>query len=214
MLVRYFMTKAVQTLDHSMSCADAWQLFQKEGLRRAPVMDERKVLGLITDRDLVRILPRTVGDVDGLASIDALDKTLGECINPNLIFVEPNDHLETAARKLLENKIGGLPVITEGRLKGIITESDLFRVFVQLKGTSEATRLTLHSPADNGEVRAPSRIALATGVQVHEFFCHPSPSGGSLIALRAMGDNLDEFVTRLLQAGYVLIDRAEPSTDD
>ncbi len=193
-----------------MSCADAWQTFQRDGLRRAPVLDGTKVLGIITDRDLVRILPRTISDVDGLASIDALDKTIGQCVNQNLIYVEPNDHLETAARKLLENKIGGLPVIYEGRLKGIITESDLFRVFVKLKHNSEATRLTLHWPAKQGESQMPTQIAVETGVQLHEYFCHPSPSGGDLIAIRAVGDNLDEFIARLLEAGFLLIDRADP----
>ncbi len=210
MLVRYFMTTSVRTVESSMSCADAWQLFQENKLRRAPVMDGRRVLGLITDRDLIRVLPRTVGDTDALASIDALDKTLGECVNSNLISIEPNDHLEMAARKLLENKIGGLPVIYEGRLKGIITESDLFRVFVKLKHNSEATRLTLHWPSRRGQSHVPARLAIATGVQLHEFFSHPSPSGGDLIALRVVGENLDDFITRLLEAGYLLIDRASP----
>lgn len=210
MLVRYFMTHAVRTLDSTTTCADAWECFQAEGLRRAPVLEGNKVLGIITDRDLVRILPRTIADVDGLASIDALDKTIGECVSSKLISVEPNDHLETAARKLLENKIGGLPVIYEGHLKGIITESDLFRVFVQLKHNSEATRLTLHWPSKNGESHMPARIALATGVQLHEYFSHPSPSGGDLIAIRVVGKQIDEFVTRLLEAGYLLIDRADP----
>ncbi|MCP5024082.1 MAG: CBS domain-containing protein [bacterium] len=210
MLVRYFMTTSVQSLDESMSCAEAWQIFRRDKLRRAPVMGGAEVIGLITDRDLIRILPRTVGDADGLASINALDKTLGECVNPNLISVEPNDHLETAARKLLENKIGALPVIYEGRLKGIITESDLFRVFVKLKHNSEATRLTLHWPSTNGPSHVPARIAIVSGVYLHEFFSHPSPSGGTLIALRAIGDNLDEFISRLIDVGYVLIDRADP----
>lgn len=210
MLVRYFMTHAVRTLPSSMSCSEAWQLFQREKLRRAPVLEGSKVLGLITDRDLVRIIPRTVADVDSLASIGALDKTIGQCLSPKLIAVEPNDHLETAAKKLLDHRIGGLPVIYQGQLKGIITESDLFRVFVKLKHNSEATRLTLHWPPQNGEAHLPTRIALATGVQLHEYFSHPSPSGGDLIAIRAMGQNLDEFVTRLLEVGYVLIDRADP----
>ncbi len=212
MLVRYFMTTSVRSLDESMPCAEAWQIFRRDKLRRAPVMRGAEVIGLITDRDLIRILPRTVGDADGLASIDALDKTLGECVNPNLISVEPNDHLETAARTLLENNIGALPVIYEGRLKGIITESDLFRVFVKLKHNSEATRLTLHWPSTNGPSHVPARIAIVSGVYLHEFFSHPSPSGGTLIALRAIGDNLDDFIARLLDVGYVLIDRADPDT--
>ena len=195
-----------------MSCADAWQCFQKEGLRRAPVLQGQKVLGLITDRDLVRILPRTIADVDGLASVDALDKPVGEYVNPKLIYVEPNDHLETAARKLLDNKIGGLPVIYEGSLKGIITESDLFRVFVKLKHNSNATRLTLHWPAKLGDSHMPASLALDAEVQLHEYFSHPSPSGGELIAIRVVGKNLDVFIALLLEAGYMLIDRADPDS--
>jgi acetoin utilization protein AcuB len=210
MLVRYFMTQSVRTLDSTMSCAAAWQQFQREGLRRAPVMHDSKVLGLITDRDLIRILPRTVADVEGLASIDALDKTVGQCVKRTLISVAPNDHLETAAKKLLDNKVGGLPVVQDGQLKGIITESDLFRVFVKLKRSSKATRLTLHIASETVEPPSPARIAVATGVELHEFFSHASPSGGDLIDLRVAGKGIDEFVTRLLSAGYLLIDRADP----
>jgi hypothetical protein len=83
-------------------------------------------------------------------------------------------------------------------------------VFVQLKHKSQATRLTLQWPAGKGEAQLPTRIALATGVQLHEYFSHPHPVDGEMIALRAMGANLDEFITRLAKAGFLLIERRDP----
>ncbi|MCA9002013.1 MAG: CBS domain-containing protein [Planctomycetes bacterium] len=210
MLVRYFMTPAVRTFETTETYREVWRCFQKEGLRRAPIVHEHRVVGMITDRDLVRMLPHRIGELERLASTTTYERPIGDGPRRQVISVEPNDHLETAARLLLENKIGGMPVIYKGHLKGIITESDLFRVFVRLKHSSGATRLTFHWPARLGESELPAQIAVETGVHLHEYFSHPSPAGGEMIAIRAFGTNLDDFVARLIGAGYLLIDRADP----
>ncbi|MEZ5975687.1 MAG: CBS domain-containing protein [Planctomycetota bacterium] len=134
---------------------------------------------------------------------------MSDCLGPVVLAVEPNDHLETAAQLMLRNKIGGLPVMQGDQLLGIITESDLFRVFVQMKHDARAVRLTLHAPAGM-ELPDPGRLALATGVQVYEHFTHPSPSGGDLVALRVSPGHVDPFVQRLRDAGFLLIDRKDP----
>ena len=213
MLVRHFMNTQVTTLAADTTCHDAWLLFQNKQLRRAPVVEAGKVLGMLTDRDLMRVLPWTVGQLDEASQERDNQRPVRELVAKEMIAVTPRDHLEVAAQLMLRHKIGGLPVIQDGALKGIITESDLFRTFVSLKASAKGTRLTLHWPADKGKPIAPTRIALATGMQLHEYLEHKSPSDGALIGLRVAGKDVDAFVERLQNAGFLLLDREDPDRD-
>lgn len=213
MLIRHFMTRQVFTLESEMLCTEAWGRFQEKGLRRAPVVLESKVVGMITDRDLMRVLPWTIGDHDRRGVDERLTTTVGGIARRALISVDSGDHLETAARRMLENRIGGLPVIDGGQLVGIITESDLFRVFVRLKQTTGGTRLTWHWPEAEVELPDPARVALATGVEIREHFRHPSPFGGVLVGLRVAGGHIDDFQERLQSEGFLLIDREDSAGD-
>lgn len=210
MLVRHFMSRLVQVLPGDMACSDAWSLFVEQGLRRAPVVDNKRVLGMITDRDLLRVLPWNLRQLEGERDERDMDRPVRQLLSRDLVSVAPSDHLETAAALMLRHKIGGLPVIDGGELLGIITESDLFRTFVNLKAHSKGTRLTLHWPKELGECPDPARIAVATGTQLHEYLEHPSPGDGLVIGLRIAGKDVDGFVERMLDAGYQLLDREDP----
>ncbi len=205
------MTRAVTTFAAEMKCIDTWRAFRKEGLRRAPVVHEGRVLGMVTDRDLLRVLPLTINTLEGLSSAKVLPVTLREILSDTLISVSPGDHLETAARLMLENRVGGLPVMQDGELAGIITESDLFRVFVELKERAGGVRLTFHWPPETEDIPDPARVALATGVEIREHFRHESPAGGELVGLRLRGPvaSVDEFQARMLRLGFLLIDRED-----
>ncbi|MFT7485475.1 MAG: CBS domain-containing protein [Candidatus Paceibacteria bacterium] len=210
MLVRHFMSRSVTMLEADMTCADAWTQFCEEGLRRAPVVHDKQVIGMVTDRDLLRILPWNLRQLDSDRDDRDLERPLRSILARDLVSVAPNDHLETAAELMLKHKIGGLPVLDGDQVAGIITESDLFRTFVQLKAGAKGTRLTMHWPADGGPPLDPTRVALATGVQLHEYFAFPSPGEGLAIGLRVVGDGLEAFLDRLLAGGYLLLDREDP----
>ncbi len=207
MLVRHFMSRMVHVLPADMTCSDAWSQFVEEGLRRAPVIEEGRIIGMITDRDLLRVLPWNLRQLDSEREERDLDRPIGDLICRDLISVAPGDHLEAAAELMLQHKIGGLPVVDGNKLVGIITESDLFRTFVSMKTHAQGTRLTLHWPRDSKDRPSPARIALATGTQLHEYIEHPSPGEGLLVGLRVAGSEVNAFVKRLLDSGYQLLDR-------
>lgn len=210
MLVRHFMSRHVTVLSAETSCREAWLLFRKQKLRRAPVVRNGQVLGMLTDRDLMQVLPWTPSQADTASDGRNQERPVVELLAKTLISVTPQDHLEVAAERMLHHKIGGLPVLQDGELKGIITESDLFRTFVTLKASAKGTRLTLHWPATRGTLVAPTRIALATGMQLHEYQEHASPADGTLIGLRVAGKDTNSFVERLLDMGFLLLDREDP----
>jgi acetoin utilization protein AcuB len=212
MLIRHFMTRRVITLPAEISCSRAWRVFRAEKLRRAPIERGSRVVGMITDRDLARILPWSIGELERGAAETKEEIPLERLCGKRLISISPGEHLEVAARKMLENRIGGLPVIDEERLVGIITESDLFKIFLRLKQGTRAVRLSLHESRELAGIVDPARLALAAGVEIREHISHPSPSGGTLVDLRVVGKGINGFLDRLLSAGYLLIDRQDPGS--
>lgn len=210
MLVRHFMSRDVVTLDEKLTCVEAWDRFRERGLRRAPVTRRDKVVAMVTDRDLLRVLPWTLGALeDPEAAGRSLSTRLAELRRRPLVSVSPDDHLETAARVMLDQRIGGVPVIEDDVLCGILTESDLFRVFVGTRGRAGCTRLTLHWAGAPAALPDPGRLALATGIELWEYTRHQSPVHGVLLGLRVRGPRVKEYQERLLSAGFLLLDRED-----
>jgi acetoin utilization protein AcuB len=98
---------------------------QKGGFRRLPVIEEDKLTGIITDRDLRE-------------HVGSLDKTkVSAAMTKNLMTVTSRTTFEQAAKLLLSHKIGGLPVSDGGKLVGIITTSDVLQAFLDVMGVSD-----------------------------------------------------------------------------
>jgi acetoin utilization protein AcuB len=112
------------------SISDAIELMKANHIRHLPVVSKgRKLEGLVTLADLKQgLIPSMLGDVD-LKDLMIIDP----------ITVAPDDDLETAAQIIYKHKIGGLPVTKNGRLVGIITETDMLRAFIDMMGILSST---------------------------------------------------------------------------
>ena len=122
MLVKDFMTRHPVTVDGSTSVLEAWILMRDRHIRRLPVVDGRRVVGILTLGDLREAhADETVGP--GMRA--------GVVMHDNPITVTPETTLRQAATIMIEKKVSGLPVIADGALVGIITESDLFRALIE-----------------------------------------------------------------------------------
>lgn len=135
MYVRDHMSSDPVTLSPNDTLRKARQLIRERGLRRFPVIDQGKLVGIVTDRD-VRQADMSSAVVQERRYQDyLLDRIqIGGIMAPDPITVSPDMHLETAAKLLLENKIGGLPVVDKGSLVGIITETDLIVTLINIIG--------------------------------------------------------------------------------
>lgn len=212
MLIRHCMTRDVTVIPARVSCMQTWRKFGELALRRAPVVDERgRVMGMITERDLLRVLPWTLGDLESKDSERDPTRPVGEVARRELLHVGPDEHLEVAARMLLDHRIGGLPVLEEGELVGIVTESDLFRVFAGRQFVADTTRLTLQWQGSARSPVDPCRLAVACGVELRELWRHESPEGHLLLDVHAAGNGVADFQERLLAAGFLLLDRRSPA---
>jgi CBS domain-containing protein len=125
MLVRNRMSRPAVTVRQDAEFQKALALMQEKKLRRLPVVDDDgRLVGIVVERDLL------------VAAMRYLQSRveIGDIMTRNVVTVSPDADLVDVARTMLERKIGGLPVVEDGRLVGIVTERDIFRRFVELHG--------------------------------------------------------------------------------
>jgi acetoin utilization protein AcuB len=111
----------------------AINLMREGGYRRLPVVDRGKLVGIITDRDLRRAAnsPFVVREqwYDNFI-LDHIE--VGSCMTPNPLTISPTATISDAARLMRTHKIGGLPVVSDGQLVGIVTETDLLDFLIEM----------------------------------------------------------------------------------
>ena len=138
MLVGERMSHPVITIIPEMPIVDALNLMKCERIRRAPVVKDGQLVGIVSDKDLLNASPSPVTSLSVWEMNYLLSKiTVKEVMTKKVISVQENTPIEEAARIMVDNKIGGLPVMREGELIGIITETDLFKIFLELMGARE-----------------------------------------------------------------------------
>ena len=131
MRVRELMNRNLVTIAESSSCYEAVKRMHRARVRHLPVLsDDGTLVGVVTDRDLRHYLFRPhVSEDIGATSIELLLKavTVDEIMSAPVLTVDAADEMTDAARIMLEDKVGSLPVTEGGRLVGIITETDVLR---------------------------------------------------------------------------------------
>ncbi|MEM9695868.1 MAG: CBS domain-containing protein [Myxococcota bacterium] len=129
------MTAEVVTLDADDDLVQADQLMRLGRMRHLPVVDKDKVVGLITHRDILKaqvtLLARLAGR-DKNADDTYISLRARELMNVDPVSVRSDTPAKEAAKMMLNNKFGCLPVIDDGELKGIITEADFLRWSIEL----------------------------------------------------------------------------------
>jgi acetoin utilization protein AcuB len=198
MLVRHFMTRAPITLSPDKSCGDALQTFRRNRIRRAPIVKDDAVVGIVSERDLLRVLPGTVAQSSSEAGKASMDTTVGQVMKKDLKTLHPNDHLDAAARLMLQHKIGGIPVVENDKLQGIITESDIFKALWKMLSADTGTRIVFKIPG--GPQAAPvdyMSLCEVNGCRAHAFLRFPQPKAGDICYLRVEGKNIEGLIDDL-----------------
>jgi acetoin utilization protein AcuB len=127
------MTREVITVNIDEPIRRLWELVREKKLRRFPVMDGGKLVGIITDRDIRDATASSVVLTEKKYHDFLLDTVkVKSVMTPNPVTVSADTDLKDAARKILELKVGGLPVAEGDRLAGIITETDMIDALVEL----------------------------------------------------------------------------------
>ncbi len=138
MYVRSRMTRDPFTVSPDTTIAEALELMRVKKINRVPVVKDGKLVGIITERRLMEVSPSSATSLSIFEINYLLAKTkVKEVMTKNVVTVSPDDLLETAALKMRDNQIGGLPVVEDSKLVGIITESNIFDAFIEIMGFRE-----------------------------------------------------------------------------
>jgi acetoin utilization protein AcuB len=138
MLVGERMSHPIISIAPDMPVHDALDMFKREHIRRAPVVKEGKLIGIVSDKDLLNASPSPASSLSIWEMNYLLSKiTISEVMTKKVLTVNEDTPIEEAARIMADNKIGGLPVLRDGHVVGIITETDLFKVFLEFMGARE-----------------------------------------------------------------------------
>jgi len=165
MFVGQRMSRPVISVKPDMPIHDALDLFKREHIRRAPVIKDGKLVGIVTQTDLLNASPSPVTSLSIWEIHYLLAKlTVSEIMTKEVITINEKTPIEEAARIMADNKIGGLPVMGDDHVVGMITETDLFKVFLELLGARESgLRVTLSVKDQPGELLKITQAIAALG---------------------------------------------------
>ena len=132
--VEEFMTLEVCTMSKTDSVNDARKVMTERHIRHIPVTDdENRLIGLVTQRDiLAATVPESEGRENKTSYTSKGDTRLSDIMIKNVNVVDKTDSLRTAAMYMHSHKYGCLPVVSDGRLAGIITDSDFIGIAINL----------------------------------------------------------------------------------
>lgn len=146
MLIEEIMIKDVLTLSPDNTVKDALDAMRDKKIRHLPILSaDGTVVGIVTDRNLKEVVPSSISEVKDHSPYETL---LSEVMTKNPITGHPMDFVEEAAVLFYDHKIGSLPIVSNNKLVGIITETDLLYKYIELTGA--------HQPGSQIEVRVPN----------------------------------------------------------
>jgi acetoin utilization protein AcuB len=138
MLVGERMSSPVITLVPEMPVAEALSLMKRSHIRRAPVLKNGLMIGIVSDKDLLNASPSAATSLSVWEMNYLLSKVaVKDVMSKKVLFVSEDTPIEEAARVMADNKIGGLPVMRGQAVVGMITETDLFKIFLEFMGARE-----------------------------------------------------------------------------
>ncbi len=111
--------------------ATARELMSENEVRRLPVVERGELIGILTNSDILRQIPSTVDESDDDTRLLLTQRTVREVMTYSPMTINPSATIQEAAERTLEYPVSGLPVVRNGTVVGIITESDIFRLVVE-----------------------------------------------------------------------------------
>lgn len=139
MFVSHWMTRKVFTVSPDDSISDAVSLMKEKGIKHIPVLRDEKLKGIISDRDIKEFTPSKATTLDIFELHYLLAKAkVKEIMRSNVTTTTPSTPVEEAAMVMHDQNVGCLPVLQNGRLVGIISDRDIYRVLVDITGVRHA----------------------------------------------------------------------------
>ena len=211
MLVYERMTHNPITVYPDLPVAEALNQMREKGIRRFPVLDRKtsKLIGIVTEKELLYASPSPATSLSIHEINYLLSKlTVERVMTANPVTVREDTPIEEAARIMIDNKIGALPVMRGDVLVGIITETDLFGTFIELfAAREEGVRLTLLVPEQKGELVIITEAIAELGGNISALGTFQGEdTSNRLLTIKVDGVAQEELASKMKEIGAKIID--------
>lgn len=203
MYVRNSMTKNPHTITADAFILDAVAILREKGLRRLPVVNGEKVVGLLTESDIQKVSPTKATSLSIFEINYLLSKlAVKDAMTKNPLTIKVDSLLEEAAVIMRENKVGALPVVEDGKLVGIITESDIFDAFIELLGFKDrGSRITVEADDVPGVMAHIASIYKIFEINISHIAVYRGEEKSDII-IRSEAFDTVELEKKLSEEGY------------
>jgi acetoin utilization protein AcuB len=210
MRIRDIMSTNVVAVSEDTSIHDARKIMKAHKIRRLPVLKKDKLVGLVTERMLLEASPSpaTALSIHELHYLLA-KMTVKEIMVKNPFTISPDMPAEDALQLGQEKGFGAFPVVEDGKLVGIATESDIVRIMTKILGVREdGTRIDIRASRDFGNMQSIMEVLDRHKTVLLSVMTLPPEEGSEewLIVLRLKSENVDQVVKELTSAGFDVVD--------
>jgi acetoin utilization protein AcuB len=207
MYVRRKMTANPYTISYDASINEAIELMREKNIKRIPVVNGDKVVGMLTHVDIQTLSSPKATTLSVFELNYLLSKAkVGDAMTKEVIMISPDALLEEAAVLMRENRISSLVVMENNRLVGIITESDIFDAFIDLLGfRDKGSRITVEAADVPGAVETIGGIFNSFNANITHIAVYRGSGGKSDVVIRTNMLNTDEIEKKLEENGYKVV---------
>lgn len=204
MYVKNRMTTNPYTIAFDALITDVVELMREKNLKRVPVVNGEKVVGILTRSDIQKVSPTKATTLSIYEINYLLAKTkVSDAMTKEVITVSPDALLEEAAVLMRDSRVGTLVVVENDKLIGIITESDIFEAFIDLLGFREiGSRITMQAQDVPGILADIGEIFKSLNLNITHIAVYRRNSGYSDIVIRTSSLDTDALEEKLYEHGY------------
>ncbi|MDQ4106285.1 MAG: CBS and ACT domain-containing protein [Actinomycetota bacterium] len=201
LLVRDLMTRELATLAPEASVGDALRLCRERRIRHVPIVEDEKLVGIVSDRDLREASP---APDDPNREEVIRDLRVGDIMSREVVTAHPQDPTGYAAKEMYERRLDALPVVDEEDLLGIVTSTDVMRALVMLTGVHESgSQIEVQASNKSGVLADVAEIIRDMEVDIVSALSSPEKRGGGrTMVFRLAAEDPSTVVQSLQMAGY------------
>lgn len=209
MFVKQRMTTNPFTVTPDQSIPDALSVMTERGVRHLPVVEGRRVVGVISRNDIAAASPSKATTLSAQEATYLISKLkVGKVMSTPPVVISPDALLEEAAVILRDGKIEMLPVVEGDELIGVITESDILDSFIDLLGFRDhGTRLTIEAKDEPGGLSKLTGITAAHQANIQHLAVHRGNLDTSVVVVGLNTRNTEAIEADLAEAGMKILAR-------
>lgn len=213
MYIKDRMTKDPYTIQVNASISALMALMREKGLKKIPVLDGERVVGIVTDRDVERVSPSKATTLSVFEINYLLSKsTVRDAMTKDVLTVLPDAHIEDAAVLMRDERISALLVVDENKkLVGIVTESDLFDALIDMLGARfKGTRLLIRIANRPGMLSKLGAVISESGTNIsHLAMVVADDDSDAEMLLRTDSKDVSQLEQAIKNAGFEILNIAE-----